>query len=156
MIAYSAMLDVPRELVRHLARLLAAERRTLGTRKNTRALTCWYHALLALTWYRKGEDLTLLAAGFGVSRATAYRYRDEATRVLATTAPDLHDALRRVAADGWSHVILDGKVFTTDRCAETTTSVKGKTIDAWYSGRHRDFGANVQAVMHPDGLPIWT
>jgi hypothetical protein len=155
-IAYRAMLDVPRELVRHLAGLLATERRTLGTRKNTRALTCWYHALLVLVWYRKGEDLTLLAAGFGVSRATAYRYRDEATRVLAATAPDLHDALQRVAADGWSHVILDGKVFTTDRCAETTTSVKGKTIDAWYSGKHRDFGANVQAVMRPDGLPIWT
>jgi hypothetical protein len=29
----------------------------------------------------------LLAAGFGVSRATAYRYRDEATCVLAATAP---------------------------------------------------------------------
>jgi len=155
-IAYRAMLDVPRELVRHLAGLLAAERRVLGTRKKTRALTCWYHALLVLVWYRKGEDLTLLAAGFGVSRATAYRYRDEATRLLAATAPDLHDALRRVAADGWSHVILDGKVFTTDRCAETTTSVKGKTIDAWYSGKHRDFGGNVQAVMRPDGLPIWT
>jgi hypothetical protein len=74
----SCLLDVPRELVRHLAGLLAAERRVLGTRKNTRALTCWYHALLVLVWYRKGEDLTLLAAGFGVSRATAYRYRDEA------------------------------------------------------------------------------
>jgi hypothetical protein len=155
-IAYRAMVDVPRELVRHLAGLLAAERRALGTRKKTRALTCWYHALVVLVWYRKGDDLTLLAAGFGVSRATAYRYRDEATRVLAATAPDLHAALRRVAADGWSHVILDGKVFTTDRCAETTTSVKGKTIDAWYSGKHRDFGANVQAVMRPDGLPIWT
>jgi hypothetical protein len=155
-IAYRAMLDVPRELVRHLAGLLAAERRALGTRKKTRALTCWYHALLVLAWYRKGEDLTLLAAGFGVSRATAYRYRDEATRVLAATVPDLHDALRRVAADGWSHIILDGKVFTTDRCAETTTSVKGKTIDAWYSGKHRDFGANIQAIMRPDGLPIWT
>ncbi len=103
MIAYRAMLDVPRELVRHLARLLAAERRTLGTRKNTSALTCWYHALPALTWYRKGDDLTLLAAGFGVSRATAYRYRDEATRVLATTAPDLQDALRRVADRSLPH-----------------------------------------------------
>ena len=92
MIAYRAMLDVPRELVRHLAGLLAAERRVLGTRKKTRALTCWYHALLVLVWYRNGDDLTLLAAGFGVSRATAYRYRDEATRVLAATAPDLHDA----------------------------------------------------------------
>ncbi|MFV2104991.1 transposase family protein, partial [Micromonospora sp. LOL_024] len=32
----------------------------------------------------------------------------------------------------------------------------GDTIDAWYSGKHRDFGANIQAVMRPDGLPIWT
>src|SRR3954453_6933532 len=107
------MLDVPRELVRHLAGLLAAERRACGTRRKTRALTCWYHALLVLVWYRNGDDLTLLAAGFGVSRATAYRYRDEATRVLTAAAPDLHDALRRVAADGWSHIIVDGKVFTT-------------------------------------------
>jgi hypothetical protein len=155
-IAYRAMLDVPRELVHHVAGLLRADRRRRGTRRGTRALTCWYHALLVLVWYRKREDLTLLAAGFGVSRATAYRYRDEVTAVLSATAPDLHDALRRVAADGWSHVILDGKVFTTDRCAGTTTSVKGKTIDAWYSGKHRNFGGNVQAVMRPDGLPIWT
>jgi hypothetical protein len=32
----------------------------------------------------------------------------------------------------------------------------GETIDAWYSGKHRDFGANIQAVIRPDGLPIWT
>jgi hypothetical protein len=155
-IAYRAMLDVPRELVHHVAGLLRADRRRRGTRRGTRALTCWNHALLVLVWYRKREDLTLLAAGFGVSRATAYRYRDEVTTLLAGTAPDLHDALRRVAEDGWSHVILDGKVFTTDRCAQTTTSVKGKTIDAWYSGKHRDFGGNIQAIMRPDGLPIWT
>jgi hypothetical protein len=66
-IAYSAMLDVPRELVRHLARLLAAERRALGTRRNTRALTCFYQALLILIWFRKQEDATLLGAGFGIS-----------------------------------------------------------------------------------------
>ena len=53
-------------------------------------------------------------------------------------------------------MILDGKLFHTDRLAETTTSVKGETIDAWYSGKHRDFGANIQAIMRPDGLPIWT
>ena len=41
MIAYRAMLDVPRELVHHLARLLAAERRARGTRQGTRALTCF-------------------------------------------------------------------------------------------------------------------
>ena len=53
-------------------------------------------------------------------------------------------------------MILDGKLFATDRLAETTTSVKGEQIDAWYCGKHRDFGANIQALMRPDGLPIWT
>lgn len=114
MIPYRAMLDVPRELVRHLSRLLAAERRARGTHKRARALTCWYQAMMVLVWYRKREDLTLLAAGFGISRATAYRYRDEVTKVLAATAPDLHQALRRIADEGWSHVILDGKTFSTD------------------------------------------
>jgi hypothetical protein len=133
-IAYRAMLDVPRELVRYLAGLLAAERRARGTRTGTRALTSFYQAILVLAWFRKGEDKTLLGAGFGVSRATAYRYLAEGVQVLAAQAPDLHDALRRVAAEGWSHVILDGKLFATDRLAETTTSVKGTTIDAWYSG----------------------
>jgi hypothetical protein len=53
-------------------------------------------------------------------------------------------------------VILDGKLYDCDRVAESVTSVKGKAIDAWYSGKHRDFGANIQAVIRPDGLPIWT
>jgi hypothetical protein len=155
-IAYRAMVDVPTELVRHLARLLAAERRARGTRRGTRALTCHYQALLVMIWFRKAEDKTLLGAGFGISRATAYRYVAEGVAVLAAQAPDLHDTLRRAAADGWSHVILDGKLFDCDRLAETTTSIKGETIDAWYSGKHRDFGANIQALMRPDGLPVWT
>ena len=156
MIAYRAMLDVPRELVTMVAGLLRAERRARGTRTGTRALTCWFQAMLVLVWYRKREDLTVLAAGFGVARATAYRYRDEVVKVLHAAAPDLHQALQRVCDDGWSHVILDGKVFPTDRCAQTTTSAKGKTINTWYSGKHRDFGGNIQAIMRPDGLPIWT
>src|SRR3954469_14674056 len=150
------MVDVPRELVRHLARLLAAERRVLGTRRGTRALTCFYQALLVLVWFRKAEDATLLGAGFGISRATAYRYVAEGIAVLAARRPDLHEALRRAADDGWAFVIIDGKLFDSDRLTETTTSVKGNTIDAWYSGKHRDFGANIQAIIRPDGLPIWT
>jgi hypothetical protein len=155
-IAYSAMLDVPRELVRHLAQLLAAERRVLGTRRGTRALTCFYQALLILVWFRKAEDATLLGAGFGISRATAYRYLAEGISVLAAHRPDLHEALQRAADDGWAFVILDGKLFDCDRVTETVLSVKGDSIDAWYSGKHRDFGANIQAIMLPNGLPIWT
>src|SRR5439155_16544283 len=32
---------------------------------------------------------------------------------------------------------------------------KGEVIDVWYSGKRHDFGGNIQAVMRPDGLPIW-
>jgi hypothetical protein len=142
--------------VQYLGRLLAAERRARGTRRDSRALTCFYQALLVLIWFRKAEDLALLGAGSGISRATAYHYRGEGVAVLAAQAADLHTALRRVADDGWSYVILDGKLFGCDQLTETTLSVKGETIDAWYLGKHRDFGANVQAVMRPDGLPIWT
>ena len=53
-------------------------------------------------------------------------------------------------------MILDGKIFETGRLAETATSVKGEEIDAWYSGKKHRPGANVQAVMLPSGLPIWT
>ena len=156
MIAYRAMLDVPRELVAKIAGLLRGERRRRGTRRNARALTCWRQALLGLVWFRKNEEMTALAAGFGISRATGYRYRDEVVTVLSAQAPDLHEALQRVADEGWSHVILDGKVFRTDRCAETTTSAKGTPIHSWYSGKHRAFGGNVQAIIRPDGQPIWT
>ena len=56
MIAYPAILDVPRELVLELAKLLRAERRARGTRKGTRLLTCFRQALLVLVWMRtKGE-----------------------------------------------------------------------------------------------------
>ena len=154
MIAYPAILDVPRELVLELAKLLRAERRSRGTRKGTRLLTCFRQALLVLVWLRTKGEVEVIGAGFGVPRATAYRYRDEALKVLAAQAPGLHEALQEVAEQGWSHVVVDGKLIRTDRCAETTESVKGETINAWYSGKHRAPGGNVQAVIRPDGVPI--
>ena len=89
----------------------------------------------------------------GISRATAYRYMDEGTEVLAARAPDLHEALERAREEGAPFVILDGKLFSTDRLSEQVTSVKGEAIDAWYSGRHHRPGGNVQAVIRPGGLP---
>lgn len=134
MIAYRAMADVPRELVAYVSGLLHAERRRRRTRKKARALTCFRQALFALVWFRKREDLTVLAAGFGISRATGYRYRDEAVAVLAAQAPELAEALDRVREEGWAFVILDGKVVDSDRVAAKTISRKGELIDLWYSG----------------------
>jgi DDE superfamily endonuclease len=112
--------------------------------------------VFALVWFRnRGVDLRVLGAGFGISRATAYRYRDEAVDVLTARAPELTDALDRVRDEGWAYVILDGKLVDTDRCHAETVSRKGERIDLWFSGKKHDFAGNIQAVMRPDGLPIW-
>jgi hypothetical protein len=57
-IAYPAMLDVSHELVTYVSRLLAAERRARGTRRNSRVLSCGKQALLAiiLRWQRHHSD----------------------------------------------------------------------------------------------------
>lgn len=155
MVTYRAILDVPRELVAYLAGLLAAERRARGTRAGTRALSCWRQAVFALVWFRERRPIPAVGRGMGISQATSYRYLDEAVGALAAQAPGLHAALQQVADEGWSHVVLDGKVVGSDRLSEKTTSRKGTTVDAWYSGKARGFGGNLQAVMRPDGLPVW-
>ena len=156
MIPYRAMLDVPAELLRYVSRLLAAERRRRGTPARSRKLTCRDQAVLALRWFRDRSRPERLAADHGISRATAYRYVGEAVDVLSAQAPGLDEALQRAMAEGVPYVILDGKIFETDRLAETVTSVKGEDINAWYSGKKHRPGANVQAVMLPGGLPAWT
>jgi hypothetical protein len=154
-IAYRAMLDVPRALAQYLGRLLNAERRARGTRRRSRALTCFRQAVFGLRWFREDRDVSALARDCGISRATGYRYLDEVIEVLAAQAPDLHEALQRAKDNGLTYLVLDGKLFPCDRLGEQTTSVKGEQIDAWYSGKHREQGGNVQALMEPDGFPLW-
>jgi hypothetical protein len=154
-ITYRAMLDVPRELVRYLARLLSAERRRRGTRKGTRALTCFWQAVMGLRWFRDGTDVAALGRDHDVSRATAYRYLDEVVEVLAEQAPDVHQALARAKDAGLPHLITDGTVISTDRCRQKTTSIKGESIDLWYSGKAHTHGGNIQALFGPDGFPLW-
>jgi DDE superfamily endonuclease len=138
-----------------VAKLLAAERRRRGTRRGSRALTCFWQAVLGLRWFRDRTAPDALARDHGVSRATAYRYLDEVIAVLADEAPELREALERARDEGFSHLILDGKVIACDRCKEPAVSVKGEVIDLWYSGKAHRHGGNVQAVLAPDGFPLW-
>lgn len=48
--------------------------------------------------------------------------------MLAERAPDLHEAVLQAQQDGLAHVVLDGKIFSADRLAEKTTSMKGEQI----------------------------
>jgi len=75
--------------------------------------------------------------------------------VLADQAPDLAEARERAKDEGFSHVILDGKVIPCDRCKEPAVSAKGEVIDLWYSGKAHTHGGNIQAVLAPGGFPLW-
>jgi len=154
-IAYRATLDVPRELVQFVAKLLWEERRRRGTPAGSRALTCFWEAVLGVRWFRDRTCPEALARDHGVSRATGYRYVDEVIAVLAAQAPDLHQALERARDEGLPHVILDGTVVPADRCKEPALSVKGEVIDVWYSGKAHCHGGNIQAVTAPGGFPLW-
>jgi hypothetical protein len=154
-IAYRATLDVDRELVQFVARLLAAGRHRRKTPRGSRVLTCFWQAVLGLRWFRDRTAIGALARDHGISRATAYRYVAEVIEVLAAAAPELPEALERARADGVAFVILDGKVIPCDRCREKTLSAKGEAVDLWYSGKAHRHGGNVQAVARPDGFPIW-
>jgi hypothetical protein len=93
-IAYRATLDVPREPVWFVAKLLLAERRRRGTPRGSRALSCFWQAALALRWFRDRARADALACDHGISRATAYRYLDEVILVLAEQA--------RICARRWN------------------------------------------------------
>jgi hypothetical protein len=153
--SYRVMLDVPRELILFVSSLLAARRRSIGTRKNTRRLGCYRQATFGLAWFRDQAGIRRLGAGFGLPQSTAYRYLAEVIDVLAAEAPGLRQALERALAEGAPHVILDGKIISTDRCRETTLSTKGRETGLWYSGKKKGFGGNIQALFYPDGRPMW-
>jgi len=99
------VLDVPYELVEHVSWLIYARRRELNS--PWRRLGCFKQALLVLAHLRKNETFAQLAAGFGVSTATAWRYVDETLDALATWAPGLHEALTGLGEGDF--VIVDSR-----------------------------------------------
>lgn len=111
MLSYRVTLDIPFQLAVFVSRLLAGHRRELGTRNGTRALTCWKQAVFALAWFRDRPDIRRLGQGFGISQATAYRYKDEAVEVLAANAPTLREALERAVEQGLPYLIRDGTLI---------------------------------------------
>ena len=138
MITYAATLDVPRPVVDHLARLLAAHRRRIGTPKGSPALGCFRQAVLVLRWFRE-RGCVHAWPGTPAAVATGYRYLHEGIDVLAEPAPDLHEVLRRCHDEGIGHVICDGTLIACDRVA----GVGAASNDLWYSGKHHMFGGNI-------------
>jgi hypothetical protein len=68
---------------------------------------------------------------------------------------ELPDVLAQRLATGDTHVILDGTLIHSDRVAATCENTAGKTINQWYSGKHKAFGGNIQFLSTTDGFPLW-
>ncbi|MET9386333.1 transposase family protein [Streptomyces sp. NPDC002928] len=151
MVTYAATLDVPRRIVEFLARLLATQRRRIGTPRGSRALGPFRQAVLVLRWFRERGCVHCLARDAGVSQATGYRYLHKGINVLADQAPGLHEILKVCQESGITHVILDGTLIECDRVA----GVRENGNDLWFSQKHKAFGGNVQFLAAPDGTPLW-
>jgi hypothetical protein len=142
MLFYRAVLPLSRATLSYVAGVIRRHRRQIGS--------CWrrcnpgQQALLVLAHLRKGETFAELAAGFGVSTATAWRYVSEVVRLLARQVPKLRGALR--AARKHAYVVLDGTLIPIDRLAADRP---------FYSGKHRRHGMNLQVIASPDGDILW-
>jgi hypothetical protein len=100
-----------------------------------------------LVYLRKGETYSEVAAGFGVSITTAWRYVEEAVELLAARSPKLATALRAAKAAGHAYLIVDGTLIPIDRV---------RADRPFYSGKHNRHGMNIQVISTPDGDIVWT
>jgi hypothetical protein len=147
-VTYRATLDLPDDLVSWLENLIATRRSELGG--SWRKLTSFAQAVMVLAHLARGDTFAQLAAHFGVSTDTAWRYVNEGIDVLAACAPDLARAVR--AAGPQRRLLLDGTLIRTWRCTGLAT---GTNPDPLYSGKHHDHGVNVQALTGTDGEPVF-
>ncbi|GAB3994837.1 hypothetical protein GCM10029992_10470 [Glycomyces albus] len=81
---YPAALPLSTSTLNRVAGLIRRHRKTIGS--HWRALDPSTQALLTLAYLRKGETLRDLAAGFGISAATAWRRTRETIGLLAAGA----------------------------------------------------------------------
>ena len=152
-VTYTSTLALQRATVEHVAALLAAHQRQVGTRKGRRALGVFAQAVMFLRWMIEATKVERLAGDNTIGRSTAHRYLNEATDVVAAQAPDLHTALEQARAAGHTHLAIDGTLIATDR-SRAIGPTKG--VDLWWSGKHGHHGANIQVITAPDGWPIYT
>jgi hypothetical protein len=141
---YRAALPLSRKTLNYVAGIIRRHLRAIGSR--WRKLNPGQEALLVLAYLRKGETFAELAAGFGVGRATAWRYVDEVVALLADRAPKLRQAVRDARKAGHAYVILDGTLIRVDRLAADRP---------FYSGKHKRHGMNLQVIASPHGDILW-
>jgi Helix-turn-helix of DDE superfamily endonuclease len=110
---YRAAVDLSRSMLNYVAGLVRRQRKAIGS--TWRLLNPGQQALLVLVYLRKSETFSELAAGFGVSTATAWRYVEETVLLLSARSLKLGQALRKAKKSGLHYLVLDGTLIRTDR-----------------------------------------
>jgi hypothetical protein len=133
---------------------LAASLRRRHERNGTRwrLLSPLAQAVLVVAFLRTSLTYAELAAGFGISESTCWRDVREGISVLADRGRriSLKDVARLAVKMGWQYVIVDGVHVPTVTFGRKTAGQK-----AFYSGKHKRHGLNVQTVCSPDGELLW-
>jgi DDE superfamily endonuclease len=121
-----------------------------GTR--WRLLSPLAQAVLVIAFLRTNLTCAELAAGFGVSPATCWRDVPEGISVLADRGRriSLADVARQAARMGWDYLIVDGTHVPAVTFGRNTGGQR-----AFYSGKHKRHGLNVQTVCSPHGDLLW-
>jgi DDE superfamily endonuclease len=102
--------------------------------------------LLVLAHPRKGETFAELAAGLGIRTTIAWRYVTETVALLVARATKLRAAIRDAKKAGYAYVVIDGTLIAIDQVAAER---------AFYSGKHKKHGMNLQVIASPDGDIVW-
>jgi hypothetical protein len=133
---------------------LAASLRRRHERTGTRwrLLAPLAQAVLVIAFLRTNMTGAELAAGFGISESTCWRGIREGISVLADRGRriSLADVAKLAVKMGWDYVIVDGTHVPTVTFGRKTAGQK-----AYYSGKHKRHGLNVQTVCSPDGELLW-
>jgi DDE superfamily endonuclease/Helix-turn-helix of DDE superfamily endonuclease len=127
-------------------------RRHERNRTRWRLLSPLAQAVLVIAFLRTNLTYTELAAGFGISQSTCWRNVAEGIGVLADRGRriSLADVARLAVKMGWDYLIVDGVHVPTVTFGRKTGGQR-----AFYSGKHKRHGLNVQTVCSPDGELLW-
>ena len=133
---------------------LAASLRRRHERNGTRwrLLDPLAQAVLVIAFLRTNLTCAELAAGFGISESTSWRGIREGISVLAGRGRriSLRDVARLAVKMGWDYLIVDGVHVPAVTFGRKTAGQR-----AFYSGKHKRHGLNVQTVCSPDGELLW-
>ena len=133
---------------------LAASLRRRHERNGTRwrLLSPVAQAVLVIAFLRTNLTGAELAAGFGISASTCWRDVREGISVLADRGRriSLADVARLAVKMGWDYLIVDGVHVPAVTFGRKTGGQR-----AFYSGKHKRHGLNVQTVCSPDGELLW-